>query len=125
MHCPSRTGSINARGSGPLQLATAAAQGVSAFAASRTFSLIASAGLERTVLLWHPAAPRSLVGSLMGHEAAVTHLSLDDRHSQVRPSGACRALWAAPGLPMRPAGLPGRSCRPARAQLLPGAATAV
>ena len=60
-----------------------AVQGVSAFAASRTFSLIASGGLERTVLLWHPAAPRSLVGSLVGHEAAVTHLALDDRHSQV------------------------------------------
>ena len=57
-------------------------QGVSAFAASRTFSLIASGGLERNVLLWHPAAPRSLVGSLIGHETAVTHLALDDRHSQ-------------------------------------------
>ena len=51
--------------------------------ASHTFSLMASGGLERIINLWHPAAPRSLVGALIGHEASITHLAMDDRHSQV------------------------------------------
>ena len=58
-------------------------QGVAAFGWSRMYSLVASGGLERTVLLWQPAAPRSKVGTLSGHSAGITHIAIDNRTSQV------------------------------------------
>ncbi|KAK9807406.1 hypothetical protein WJX73_001378 [Symbiochloris irregularis] len=58
-------------------------QGVSAFAYSRLYSLVASGGLDRNVLLWQPSAPRSKAGILSGHSAAITHISMDHQNSQV------------------------------------------
>ena len=62
--------------------ATVHAQGVSAFVYSNSFSVMASGGLDRDILLWEPSNLRR-VGELTGHTAPITHLCLDSSASQV------------------------------------------
>ena len=65
-----------------LGTATVHSRGVSAFAYSPSFSVVASGGLGRDILLWEPSNLRQ-VGELVGHTAPITHLSLDSSGGQV------------------------------------------
>jgi WD40 repeat protein len=57
-------------------------KGVSCFAHCRAYSLVASGGLERTVVLWQASGGRP-IGELRGHSAPITHLALDNARCQV------------------------------------------
>ena len=65
-----------------LGTATVHRQGVAAFVYSHAFSVVASGGLDRDIVLWEPSNLRR-VGELAGHTAPITHLSLDSSASQV------------------------------------------
>ncbi|KAL4440619.1 hypothetical protein ABPG75_003620 [Micractinium tetrahymenae] len=59
-------------------------KGVRTFAHSPAFSLVASGGVERSVLLWQPKGNvNKPVGELPGHASGVAHLLVADEQSQV------------------------------------------
>ncbi len=68
--------------------ATVHSHGVSTFVYSNSFSVMASGGLDRDILLWEPSNLRR-VGELVGHTAPITHLCLDSSASQVCPDVSC------------------------------------
>ncbi|KAA6426925.1 MAG: hypothetical protein FRX49_03249 [Trebouxia sp. A1-2] len=57
-------------------------QGVRAVDWSRAYSFIASGGLDRNVMLWNPFQLHSMA-TLTGHAAAVTHITINERSSQI------------------------------------------
>ena len=67
-----------------LHTVTAHHRGVHSFAYSRAFSLGASGGLERDIMLWQPNTNRQ-VGELVGHGSSISNIVIDQRHSQVGP----------------------------------------
>ena len=67
-----------------LHTVTAHHRGVHCFAYSRAFSLGASGGLERDIMLWQPNTNRQ-VGELVGHGSSISNVVIDQRHSQVGP----------------------------------------
>ncbi|KAK9827807.1 hypothetical protein WJX74_003219 [Apatococcus lobatus] len=74
--------------------ATVHSHGVSAFVYSNSFSVMASGGVDRDILLWEPSNLRR-VGELAGHTAPITHLCLDSSASQVisMSSDSIIKLW--------------------------------
>ena len=65
-----------------LHTVTAHRRGVHCFAHSKAFSLCASGGLERDILLWQGSTNRQ-VGEMTGHAASILHLAVDNRRCQV------------------------------------------
>lgn len=65
-----------------LHTVTAHRRGVQCFAHSKAFSLCASGGLERDILLWQGSTNRQ-VGEMTGHAASILHLAVDNRRCQV------------------------------------------
>lgn len=65
-----------------LHTVTAHRRGVHCFAHSKAFSLCASGGLERDILLWQGSTNRQ-VGEMTGHAASISHLAIDNRRCQV------------------------------------------
>ena len=66
-----------------LHTVTVHKRGVHCFAHSKAFSLCASGGLERDILLWQGSTNRQ-VGELTGHAASISHVAVDNRRCQVR-----------------------------------------
>lgn len=66
-----------------LHTVTAHRRGVHCFAHSKAFSLCASGGLERDILLWQGSTNRQ-VGEMTGHAASISHLAIDNRCCQVQ-----------------------------------------
>ena len=66
-----------------LHTVTAHRRGVHCFAHSKAFSLCASGGLERDILLWQGSTNRQ-VGEMTGHAASISHIAIDNRRCQVR-----------------------------------------
>eukprot|EP00887_Chlorella_sp_A99_P002238 scaffold10.g2238.t1 len=59
-------------------------KGVRSFAYSRAFSVVASGGVERSVLLWQPKGNvNALVGELAGHSAGVVRVEAADDADEV------------------------------------------
>ena len=69
---------------------TAHRRGVHCFAHSKAFSLCASGGLERDILLWQGSTNRQ-VGEMTGHAASISHLAIDNRRCQVQTSADAAA----------------------------------
>jgi len=65
-----------------LHTVTAHRRGVHCFAHSKAFSLCASGGLERDILLWQGSTNRQ-VGEMTGHAASISHVAIDNRRCQV------------------------------------------
>ncbi|KAL0018315.1 hypothetical protein WJX77_008577 [Trebouxia sp. C0004] len=65
-----------------LHTVTAHRRGVHCFAHSKAFSLCASGGLERDILLWQGSTNRQ-VGEMTGHAASISHIAIDNRRCQV------------------------------------------
>lgn len=65
-----------------LHTVTAHRRGVHCFAHSKAFSLCASGGLERDILLWQGSTNRQ-VGEMTGHAASICHIAIDNRRCQV------------------------------------------
>lgn len=65
-----------------LHTVTAHHRGVHCFAHSKAFSLCASGGLERDILLWQGSTNRQ-VGEMTGHAASISHIAIDNRRCQV------------------------------------------
>lgn len=57
-------------------------KGIHSFVYSRAYSVFASVGLERDVIVWQGNTLRR-VGELRGHTASVTHIALDEKLNQV------------------------------------------
>ena len=70
-----------------LHTVTAHRRGVHCFAHSKAFSLCASGGLERDILLWQGSTNRQ-VGEMTGHAASISHLAIDNRRCQVQANDA-------------------------------------
>lgn len=71
-----------------LHTVTAHRRGVHCFAHSKAFSLCASGGLERDILLWQGNTNRQ-VGEMTGHAASISHLAIDNRRCQVQAFCPC------------------------------------
>jgi WD40 repeat protein len=65
-----------------IRTVTCHSKAVFCFAHCRAYSLVASGGLDRSVLLWQASGGRP-IGELRGHSAPVTHLALDNGQCQV------------------------------------------
>jgi len=65
--------------------------GVYSFDYSKRYKFMASAGLERAILLWDPFTCKVLT-RLVGHHASVTHLTINDERSLLMSLDGCKVI---------------------------------